>query len=47
MALFKCKLSVLALDHRGSKTVLSKSRFLEAVNTSGEDEETNASVGNT
>ena len=55
MALFKCKLEVselkielssLALDDKGSKTVLSK-RLLEAVKTSGEDEETNASVGNT
>ena len=55
MALFKCKLSVselkielssLALDDKGSKTVLSK-RLLEAVKTSGEDEETNASVRNT
>ena len=55
MALFKCKLSAselkielssLALGDKGSKTVLSK-RLLEAVKTSGEDEETNASVGNT
>ena len=55
MALFKCKLSVselkielssLALDDKDSKTVLP-TRLLEAVKTSGEDEETNASVANT
>ena len=55
MALFECKLSVselktelsyLALDYRASKTFLSK-RLLEAVKTSGDEEETNASVGNT
>ena len=55
MALFICKLSAselkaelskLALDDRRSNTVLSK-RLLEAVKTSGEDEETNTSVGNT
>ena len=55
MALFKSKLSVsepkielssLALGDKGSKTVLWK-RLLEVVKTSREDEETNASVGNT